>query len=306
MDPLEDIFSGTRVLQAVYAHLEARAPWGINFREGDGARFGLVVRGGCRLKLHDSRETLALATGDCFVIAHGARYQLLDDLRTPTVDCFSLIRDKIGQVIHVGGEGAGTTIISGWFLFDRERARPLLSLLPPLIHIRMEQERTTMLQSALHLLAMETFDQSLGNGLVVSRLADIIFLQAVRAHVATLGDDDTGWLAALADPRISRALTAIHKDLSRDWTVQSLAAEIGMSRSALAAHFTRKVGETPLEYVRRWRMWRAAEWLRRGDKSLGEVASLVGYTSEAAFSNSFERVHGMRPGRFKREAAVQA
>ena len=122
--------------------------------------------------------------------------------------------------------------------------------------------------------------------------------------MATLGDDDTGWLAALADPRISRALTAIHKDLARDWTVQSLAAEIGMSRSALAAHFTRKVGETPLEYVRRWRMWRAAEWLRRGDKSLGEVASLVGYTSEAAFSNSFERVHGVRPGRFKRAAAT--
>jgi AraC-like DNA-binding protein len=306
MDALDDLFHGMRVLQAVYAHLEARAPWGINFREGAGARFGLVVRGGCRLRLEGSRDSLALAAGDCYVLPHGSRYQLLDDLASSTVDCYSLILDKLGQVIHTGGDGAPTTIISGWFLFDRERARPLLSLLPPVIHIRMEQERTKMLQSALQLLAMETFDQALGSGMVVSRLADIIFLQAVRTHVGRLGDDDVGVLAALADAKLSRALKLIHGELARDWTIDALAREVGMSRSAFAAHFARKVGEPPLEYVRRWRMDRAAEWLRRGDKSVGEVASLVGYTSEAAFSKTFTRLHGASPGRFRREAAAQA
>lgn len=306
MDPLEDIFSSMRVQQAVYAHLEARAPWGISFREGAGARFGLVVRGGCRLRMLGSDESHALATGDCFLIAHGARYQLLDDLRTPTVDCFSLIRGRIGSPIHVGSDGAGTTVISGWFQFDVQGAQPLLALLPPLIHIRMQHERTKMLEAALQLLAMETEAGALGSGLVVSRLADILFLQAVRTHVATLGEHDTGWLAALADARMSAALRAIHKNLARDWTVDALAREVGMSRSALALRFKQKIGQAPLEYITRWRMWRAAEWLRNGGKSVGEVATLVGYASEAAFSKSFTRAHGTPPGRYRRAEAPQA
>jgi AraC-like DNA-binding protein len=306
VDALEAIFSGGRVEQAVYGHVEARSPWGINFREGPGARFGLLVRGGCHLRLNQTQESASLVAGDCFVIAHGHRYQLLDALNSRTVDCYSLFRDTLGQTVRTGGDGAETTIISGWFLFDQSRARHLLELLPALIHVRVDRDRSAMLQAALHLLAMETADNALGKGLVVSRLADIIFLHAVRAHVTQMGEGSRGVLAALKDPQILRALTAIHADLARAWTVQSLAREIGMSRSALAQRFTDRVGEAPLEYVRRWRMQRATECLRAGERSIGEIAALVGYGSEAAFSNSFLRVVGVRPGTYRKSFEMEA
>ena len=132
----------------------------------------------------------------------------------------------------------------------------MLDLLPALLHIRMDQDRTQLLQASLQLLAMETAQRGLGSGMIVSRLADIIFVQAVRAYVDTL-DADTGWLAALSDRRIGAALHLLHKDVASNWTVETLAAAAGMSRSAFALRFKAKVGQPPLDYLAHWRMFRA-------------------------------------------------
>jgi len=313
MDPLDDVFQAMRVENALYARLEATAPWGLKTRGVDGtARFGLMLRGGCWLTLDDEalgQAPVALVAGDCFVIPHGRPYTLRDAPKSPTVNCVDAIKGNVGGVVKVGGPGDGpqTVVVSGWFNFDPEGARPLLDLLPPLIHIRMDHERTQLLQSTLQVLAMETAQRGLGSGLVVSRLADIIFMQAVRAHVESVdAESDNGWFAALADRRLGAALRLLHKDMSVAWTVESLAEAAGMSRSAFALRFKEKIGQSPLDYLTRWRMFRASHLLRRTDKAMVEVAGSVGYESEAAFNKAFKRVAGVAPGAYRRQMQAVA
>lgn len=305
MDPLDEVFSAMRVDNALYARIEAGAPWGLNFRRGQTARFGLVVRGGGWLTLDDPsvppREPVALSAGDCFVIPHGLSFTIQDDLHSATVNCVDVVRDNVGGIVPLGGGGAATTIICGWFIFDAYGSRPLLELLPPLLHIRMDQDRTQLLQATLQLLAMETAQHALGSAVIVSRLADIIFVQTVRAYVQTLdGETETGWLAALSDRRIGAALRVLHGNVASEWTVEGLASAAGMSRSAFALRFKEKVGQAPLDYLTRWRMFRAGHLLRSTDRPLADVAASVGYESEAAFNKAFKRTMGAAPGAFRR------
>lgn len=303
MDPLDEIFSAMQVENALYARLEASAPWGLHTRQADGtARFGLVLRGGARLTMKGAAP-IALAAGDCFLIPHGLAYTLQDRPGSPTVNCIDAVRGNVGGVVSLGGGGAATSIVSGWFNFDARGARPLFDLLPPLLHIRMEDARTQLLQSSLQLLAMETTQRGLGSGLIVSRLADIIFAQVVRAHVQTLDPDTgSGWLAALSDRRIGAALRLLHHDVAAGWTVESLASAAGMSRSAFAQRFKDKVGQPPLDYLARWRMFRAERLLRQTDSAMGEIAEKVGYESEASFNKAFKRLVGAAPGAYRRAA----
>jgi hypothetical protein len=146
-------------------------------------------------------------------------------------NCVDAVRANVGGVVPIGGGGASSTVITGWFKFGPYGARPLLDLLPALLHIRRDQDRTHLLQAALQLMAMETAQRGLGSGLVVSRLADIIFVQAVRAYIDTLdADTETGWLAALSDRRIGAALHLLHRDTASNWTVEAMAVAAGMSR----------------------------------------------------------------------------
>lgn len=305
MDPLDDVFSAMRVESALYARLEGTAPWGVSFRRGVTARFGLVVRGGGWLTLDDAPDPapVALAPGDCFVVPHGRPYSLRDQPGSLTQNCVDVVRNEVGGVVPLGGGGAPTTIISGWFTFDAHGARPLLELLPPLLHIRMDQDRTQLLQATLQLLAVETAQRGLGSGLIVSRLADIIFAQAVRAHIATLDTESgSGWLAALSDRRLGAALRALHGSVATPWTVESLAAVAGMSRSAFAQRFKQKIGLAPLDYLTRWRMFRASHQLRHTTRPMAEIAGSVGYESEAAFNKAFKRAAGVAPGAYRRKA----
>lgn len=309
MDPLDDVFAAMRVRSAVYARLEAGAPWGVSLAGGESARFGLVVRGGCLLEVEGVDQPVALAAGDCYVLAHGTPYVLRDHPDTPTVSCVSVVRDRIGGLVELGGTGMAASVICGWFHFDQRAAKPLLDLLPVLLHVKMERARALALQGTLQLLAMETSEPGLGSSLLVSRLADIVFVQAVRAHAAAHGESQTGWLAALADARIGPALRAMHKDMARDWTVESLAAAASLSRSAFAQRFRERVGQAPLEYLTQWRMFKAGNMLGQGNAAVGTIAGAVGYESEAAFSKAFKREKGMAPGAWRtaaRETAVAA
>jgi AraC-like DNA-binding protein len=310
MDPLDEVFSAMRVESALFARLEASAPWGLSTRPGRTTRFGLVLRGGGWLTLDDEKKPVpvALSAGDCFIVPRGQPYTLRDAMGSPTVSCVDAVRSNVGGVVALGGGGAATTIVSGWFEFDHDAARALLDLLPPLLHIRMDQEGTQRLQAALQLLAVETAQPALGSGLVVSRLADILFVQAVRAYIHTLDaqEDSAGWLAALADRRIGPALHKLHRDVAAAWTVDMLADAAAMSRSAFAARFKAKVGQSPLDYLTRWRMFRAAHLLRSGDDAVGAIAGRVGYASEPAFNKAFKRVVGEAPGAYRRRSRRSA
>jgi AraC-like DNA-binding protein len=301
MDPLDDAFSTMRVRESLYARVEASAPWGIRFKAGTTARFGLVVSGSCWLSTEEPAKSVPLATGDCYVILDGSTYVLGDHPRSPTENCFDLVPRLVNGAVSVGGGGTAATVVTGWFVYDELGARPLMALLPRVLHTRVDGYRTEILKAALALLAQETERPGLGSGVVVSGLADILFVQAIRSRLTDAGEDDTGWLAALSDRRIGAAMRALHAGPAEPWTVEKLAFVANMSRSAFAARFKSRLGEAPLEYLTRWRMFRAGVLLRRTERSLGEIANQVGYESDAALSKAFHRVVGMAPGAFRKQ-----
>ena len=202
------------------------------------------------------------------------------------------------NVAHYGGGGAPTTIVCGSFSFDRVSLRPITQLLPKFILIKAEQTRTLALHNTLQALASEMAVQVPGSEIVANRLAEVLFIQVLRAHIASGPERNKGWLRAVFDPQMGTALSAIHDRVNTSWTVESLAEAAGMSRSAFAARFKELLGQTPLEYVTEWRMQKAMHLLQQRDKKLIDVARSVGYESGAAFSKAFKRVVGANPGKY--------
>ena len=301
MDPVETVFEAMRVASVLHGRLEASAPWGLAFDASPKAKFGLLVRGSCWLDFDGSPEPIALTTGDCFIALNNRSFSLRDALHSPTLPCASVVREPLGGTVEFGGGGATTTFISGWFEFDALSAQPLLRALPPVIHTRMDCHQSRLLQSTFELLATETSEHRLGSPLVISRLADVLFIHVIRAHLAEEGPAGKGWLAALSDRQIGAAMRALHEDISAPWTIEKLAGLAAMSRSAFAARFKELVGQPPMDYLTHWRMYRAGGMIRRNVSDLSTVAEAIGYASETAFNRAFKRVTGTTPGEYRRQ-----
>jgi AraC-like DNA-binding protein len=320
MDPISDVFKTMQVASVVHARLEATAPWGL-MREAEAendavvhshspsqlAHFGMVSRGNCWLSVGGMPDPLPLTGGDCFLLAPGSSYALRDNPRTQAHSFCEAAPKNNTNVIHYGGGGIPTTIVSGWFRFGQMSVKPLRRLLPELILIKADQAQTLALHATLQLLASEMSEPAPGAEVMVNRLADILFIQCVRAHIASESETcKSGWLRAIFDPKIGAALKAIHERVENPWTVEALAAAAGMSRSAFALRFKELLGETPLEYLTNWRMYKATGFLQDGDKKLFEVAKSVGYESDAAFSKAFKRVLGLAPSEYRRSVTDPA
>ena len=226
-------------------------------------------------------ERIQLSHGDFFLLAPGRKYAL-----------------------STGAGGASAAIIAGLFRFDEMYGRPLTDFLPPLILIRGGQPHMPPLQKTLELLASEVDTSTPGSELAVRRLADLLLVQALRAYIADTENEPVGWLHALADSHIGAALNSMHKRIEHPWTVASLASEAGMSRSAFAQRFKELMGEAPLEYLTRWRMYRGSDLLRESDRKLADVAQAVGYDSDGAFHKAFKRVLGVAPGEYRRSVGT--
>jgi AraC-like DNA-binding protein len=170
--------------------------------------------------------------------------------------------------------------------------------------VKADQARTLALHTTLQLLASEMAEQSPGSEVAANRLAEVLFIQTLRAHIASGSETcKRGWLRAIFDPQVGGALRSIHENVNSPWTVESLAAAAGMSRSAFALRFKEMLGQTPLDYVTEWRMQKAMPLLQNGDKKLVEVARSVGYESDAAFSKAFKRVVGVAPREYRQNGA---
>src|SRR5258708_3947375 len=204
MDPLDDAFSAMRVRESLSARLDAGAPWAVRFREGKAARFGLVVAGSCWLTIEAPAKSIRLSAGDCYVILDGSTYTLGDDPRSPAQNCFDVVPKLVDGAVSIGGGGVAATVVTGWFVYDELGARPLIALLPRVLHTSVDGYRTDILKATLELLAKETERPGVGSGVVVSGLADILFVQAIRSHLNDSDDNDVGWLAALSDRRRAR------------------------------------------------------------------------------------------------------
>ena len=317
MDPITDLFQTMQIVGVVHARLEATAPWGlksdadVDVAEGTAkgkhsdesagspfhfAHFGMLSRGNCWLSVEGIPDPIPLAGGDCFLLAPGSAYSLRDDPRSRARSLCEVAPRNGGQVISNGGGGAPTTIISGWFRFCGTSVKALTRFLPPLILVKADQAQSLALHTTLSMLASETADSAPGSELVVNRLADMLFIHSIRAHIGSQSEAcKSGLLRAIFDPQIGVALKSMHEKVEHPWTVESLATASGMSRSAFAVRFKELVGETPLEYLTSWRMQKATGLLQKGDKKLFEVAKAVGYDSDAAFSKAFKRVFGVTP-----------
>lgn len=310
MDYLTDLVSTMHLHGALYARFEVCAPWAVRFAPGAGrARFGLVTRGNCWLMADAATAPLALRGGDCFLILDAASFALGDDPQTSPRSCAELMAtspDRRGNLIRFGGGGSPASLITGWFSFDATSGLPLTSLLPPVMQFQVDDERTSALQAALDLLALETAENRLGGELVIRSLADVLLVQAVRAHVASAIGPQHGLLAAMTDPRLSRAVHAMHSEITKPWTVERLAAISGMSRSAFALHFRRTIGQTPLGYLTQRRMHLAKRLLRGDAQPLSAIAHRVGYDTDSAFAKAFRRATGMAPGAYRRSTAPPA
>jgi AraC-like DNA-binding protein len=312
LDPITDIFTTMHVTAFGQHRLEATAPWGLiqenqteekvtpsgkNNSPTDLAHFAMLSRGNCWLSVEGIPEPIPLTGGDCFLLARGTSIVLRDSLRTRPRWTFREIGAKAnGNVVNCGGGGAATTIVCGSFSFDRASLRPITQLLPSFILIKADQARTLALHGTIQALASEMAEQVPGSEIVANRLAEVLFIQILRAHIASGPERNKGWLRAVFDPQMGTALSAIHDSVNTPWTVESLAEAAGMSRSAFAARFKELLGQTPLEYVTGWRMQKAMQLLQQRDKKLIDIARLVGYESDAAFSKAFKRVVGVNPG----------
>jgi AraC-like DNA-binding protein len=246
------------------------------------------------------------------VLPRGHAHQLTDHPDTPAILLPELLHGDCGlraagasdrggccnTPLRHGGGGQPTMLVCGYFRFDRGRIHPLLSVLPPLLLVRGEGGRARpWLESILDLIAAEATTPRAGSEILINRLTEALLIQVIRVHLANAAPS---WLAGLRDPQVATALGLLHRQLQRRWTLDRLAAEVGMSRSAFAARFRALVGEPPLHYLTRWRMQVAANQLQEGRLALVEIARSVGYQSEASFSKGFKRLLGVSPGSYRR------
>lgn len=303
VDPLGEALHSLRMSGAFYCRSEFTAPWGLALPAmPHSLMLHVVTEGECWLQI-EGHEPLLLQPFDLLMVPHGLGHILVSRPGTLATPLFDLPRDYSAEryeVIRQGGGGAATGLVCSAVRFDHPAAHRLISLLPALIHIRNAQSQpngvhTEWIRSTLQFVAAEARDLRPGGETVITRLADVLVIQVIRTWIERDPAAQSGWLGALQDRQIGRAIAQIHREPARAWTLASMAQIAAMSRSAFAARFNELVGEPAMHYLARWRMQVALTWLREGDRAIADMAEQLGYQSEAAFSRAFKRVMGVAP-----------
>jgi AraC-like DNA-binding protein len=304
-DPLGEALHCVRMNGAFYCRTELTAPWGLTLPPLPDYMWFHVVASGA-LELQADGDALSLQRGDVALVTHGAGHVLRSARDAPAPGILELEREEVSdryEILRHGGGGATTRVMCGAVRFEHPAARTLVAALPETIRIdALAAPDVERIHGILSLIAAETARPRPGGEAVITRLADVLVIQAIRVWIETDPDAQTGWLGALRDRQIGPALALIHADPARAWTVAALAREVAMSRSAFAARFTTLVGEPAMQYLTRVRMQVAVTALRDEGASVAELASRLGYRSQAAFARAFKRVVGVAPGAIKRSA----
>jgi AraC-like DNA-binding protein len=320
MDALSDVLRVANLTGGVFLHAEFFAPWCIAARVspehcapavGPASHliiYHYVVEGDFRLRIDgDNGEGVVVGPGEIVLLPHNDVHLMGSDLKLPPVAGREIIHaPKDGGLfsIHHGGNGKRTRMVCGFLGCAEGERNPVIASLPPLLKLNVEEGAAAeWIRSTFHYAAEEVAAGRPGSETVLAKLSELLFVETVRRHAETLPEGQTGWLAGLRDPFVARALALLHRNAARDWTVEDLGREIGLSRSALADRFTRLIGVPPMHYLADWRMQVATEKLRNTNGSLAQVAQLVGYESEAAFSRAFKRAFGIAPAAWRRANA---
>lgn len=316
IDPLGEALHFLRMDSTLYVRSEFTAPWGLELPPIDGVlMFHFVVTGGCWLDVDGSEraartERRWLGPGDLCIVPHGEGHRLLSAATARPAKLFEMPHDFLSDrysVLRLSGGGAPTHLECGAVKYEHPAARHLVSLLPTIMHVEAAQARHPgWLASTLQVMAAETRAMRPGSETVVTRLADLLVIEGIRAWIERDPSAQRGWFGALRDAQIGRAISFVHREPNRDWSLGTLASAVAMSRSAFAARFSELVGEPPMQYLARYRMHLAMTQLEQGDVRIADLAGQLGYQSEAAFSRAFKRYLGVPPGAVRRKATRQA
>jgi AraC-like DNA-binding protein len=314
-DALSEVLRGVRLTGAIFLRADMTEPWGFQAPAAGTASallapgteclvpFHLVTEGGATIRVEgceplrlEPGEIVVLPRGDAHVLENGAAPELVDTSALLPAILEGLVLSERG-----GGGGPATRFICGYVGCDRQAEKLFLAGLPAVFKVGVREDGSaTWIESAIRHLVSESETSRPGSRALLARLAEALFIETLRRHMARLRQEDTGWLAAARDPAVGVALASMHREPTRDWTLAELAKRVGVSRTVFARRFVEVLGQTPLAYLASWRLSLGATRLRSSDDSVNEVALAVGYQSEAAFNRAFKREFGLPPAQYRK------
>ncbi|MDV7144978.1 AraC family transcriptional regulator [Tropicimonas sp. TH_r6] len=303
-DPLGEILHLLKLTGTFYCQSRLSAPWGIAIPGFPDVMSFAVVTGG-RAWLRVGEDTpFEIQKGDLVLMTHGAPIDLYSDPDARLMQLEELPIRKVTdlyETVEYGGGGTECSIMYGLVRLDHASSPMLMALLPDVLKIDpWEEDAGSWLQGTLQFIAREARELRPGGETVITRLADVVVIEAIRRWLGRSPDANRGWLKAARDPQIGRTIVAIHRDPAAGWSVETLAQVAGMSRSAFAARFTGLVGTPAMQFLAEWRMNLAQRRLRETTLPIATIAADLGYQSEPAFNRAFKRVFGSTPGRARR------
>ena len=323
MDVLSDVLRAVRLTGAVYFDVTARAPWvaetpatahicaDIMPEFEHVIAFHIVLDGGCWAQLADHSEpAVCMNAGDAIILAGGEPHYMGSEQgvrATPDMSLYYRPKDRPLPFIlnELGGTGTPARFVCGYLGCDARPFNPILGALPRLLHVR--QADTGDLTHDLIRAALQELERPRPGGeTILSKLSELMFLRAVRHHIDNLPTEAKGWLSGLRDSHVGRALHLMHANPADPWTLDLLAREIGLSRSAFAERFTELMGTPAMHYLANWRLQIAAQLLEGKNMSIAQAAAQVGYESEAAFNRAFKKRVGLPPGAWRRARMADA
>jgi AraC-like DNA-binding protein len=319
MDALSHVLRAVRLTGAVFLEAELRSGWSyltpppeaIGALHMPGAEliipYHLITEGRCHASLPDGAP-VELQSGELIVFPHGDRHVLAsvspDKLKPIEVngeDLYSMLRPGEISPLRKGRGGAVTRLVCGYLACDKRLSEPILAGLPRILRVSVKDSGiASWVESSVRFSVAERTAPRAGGMIVLAKLSELLFVEAIRQYIDTLPPGQTGWLAGLRDRFVGRALALLHQEPANAWTVDELAKQVGLSRSALADRFVELLGQPPMQYLTRWRLSLAAQQLLSGDRSLAQIANHVGYDSEAAFNRAFKRQFGVPPAAWRK------
>lgn len=316
MDALSDLLHTVKLNGALFLEARFTAPWCALVHPSYGAAemlarfnpvvfFHILTAGRCKARLAAGGETIELDAGDLILMPQGDTHLLGSDLQLAPVDSDTLMRPALPggmPTVDHGGGGDEARFLCGFLSCDRTLCRPLVDALPRLLRVPLgDGPAAAWLMSLAHRGAQENAAPGPGAGTMLAKLAELLFVEAMRRYIESLPAQQTGWLAGLRDRYVGRALTLMHEQPAHGWTADELAGRVGLSASALRQRFADLLGQAPMQYLTRWRLALAAATLRSSNRAIAQVAEQFGYESESAFNRAFKREFQMPPAAWRRQ-----
>lgn len=315
MDVLSEVLKVVKLEGALFFNGEFSAPWCL-LSPGDGAETYLAPRGGRLILYHYLSDGRAYArlpdgrreelnAGDIVIFPHGDSHFLGNGSPERPVDSFKTFAKNLTQGLKVarfGGGGEITKFVCGFLTCDPRLSERFLAGLPAMLKVSVVNEPSDeWLAHSIRFSVGQDDQPNAGTEIVIAKLAELLFVETLRRYINTLPEDETGWLAGTRDPVVGHALVLLHQDPAEPWTIANLSRRVGLSRTRLADRFRHFLGESPMAYLAQWRLKLGAEILQSTENSVAEIATSVGYGSEAAFNRAFKREFDVPPAQFRRQ-----